>query len=220
MTTQIKKNSTRHPVEHKDKIIMLKEICQNRNSVMTLALMLFLKEHKSIQRMTQKFCEAGHSCIQEVDSIHSVVERHLRHQEIFSPLGLVKKLTSIRNPKVIQMVFFLDYQSKAKGEFNFSLVPFTQVRQLQVDQTAGIHSVRYKLSHQPHNDWTTMSVRKEVRPTTTRKATVTKRSSVPEIPLKPLKKPCLATEKKKDLTSMLPYMPESDNAYMQSVLMN
>ncbi|GFO37813.1 hypothetical protein PoB_006431800 [Plakobranchus ocellatus] len=111
-------------------------------------------------------------------------------------------------------------QSKAKGEFNFSLVPFTQVRQLQMDQTAGIHSVRYKLSHQPHSDWTTVSVRKEVRPTTTRKSTVTKRSSVPEIPLKPLKKPCLATEKKKDLTSMLPYMPESDKAYMQSVLMN
>ncbi|GFO18370.1 envelope glycoprotein d, partial [Plakobranchus ocellatus] len=89
-------------------------VSQNRNSVMTLALMLFLKEHTSIQRVTQKFCEAGHSCIQEVDSIHSVIERHLRHQEILSPLGLVKKLTSIRNSKVIQMVSFLDYQSKAK----------------------------------------------------------------------------------------------------------
>ncbi|GFO01265.1 DNA repair protein rhp54 [Plakobranchus ocellatus] len=42
-------------------------VCQNRNSVMTLALSLFLQDYPNLEAITQKFCEAGHSNIQEVD---------------------------------------------------------------------------------------------------------------------------------------------------------
>ncbi|KAK3776123.1 hypothetical protein RRG08_046790 [Elysia crispata] len=45
------------------------------------------------------------------NSIHFVIERPLRHQEIFSPLGLFRKLTTSRNTKVIQITTFFDYQT-------------------------------------------------------------------------------------------------------------
>ncbi|GFS17251.1 hypothetical protein ElyMa_006817800 [Elysia marginata] len=97
-----------------------------------------------------------------------MIERHLRHQEIFSPLALTRKLTTMKNCQVIQMTTFLDYQYKAKSDFNFSRTPYTQVRQLKIDQVAGTHSVRFKLSHQTP-EWTTVSTRREVKAVPTRK---------------------------------------------------
>lgn len=44
-------------------------VCQNRNSIMTLALSMFIKEHPTLKHIVQKFCEAGHSNIQEVDIV-------------------------------------------------------------------------------------------------------------------------------------------------------
>ena len=117
-------------------------VCQNRNSVMTMALSLFVQESDSIHTVIQKFCEAGHSSIQEVDSVHSVIERHLRYQEVHSPLALIKKLSTLKNTKTIQMTKFLDYQSKARKEFKFGRVPYTQVRQLKISKVAGV--VHYK----------------------------------------------------------------------------
>lgn len=76
-------------------------VCQNRNSIMTLALSMFIKEHPTLKHIVQKFCEAGHSNIQEVDSVHSVIERHLRHQEIYSPLGLIRKLKDIQKSQTM-----------------------------------------------------------------------------------------------------------------------
>ena len=95
-------------------------VSQNRNSIMTLALSLFIKVHPTLETITQKFCEPGHSSIQEVDSVHSVIERHLRHQKVYSPLGLIRKLTTIRNSQTIQLSQFFDYQAKAKKDFMFS----------------------------------------------------------------------------------------------------
>ena len=187
-------------------------VCQNRNSVMTMALSLFVQESDSIHTVIQKFCEAGHSSIQEVDSVHSVIERHLRYQEVHSPLALVKKLSTLKNTKTIQMTKFLDYQSKARKEFKFGRVPYTQVRQLKISKVAGV--VHYKKSHDVP-EWITVSVKFEAR-VSTRKSPTTK--GLTQTPLKLLEKPKLSTEKKKDLTSMLPYVPELDGVYLETVV--
>jgi hypothetical protein len=44
---------------------------QNRNSIMTFALKYFLDKSTTLQQIEQKFCQPGHSSIQEVDNIHS-----------------------------------------------------------------------------------------------------------------------------------------------------
>ena len=82
-------------------------VSQNKNSVMAMALTEFMKKHPNLKIIIQKFSEAGHSSIQEVDNVHSVIERHLRHQEVYSPVGLLKKLNTIKNCKVIRVSDFL-----------------------------------------------------------------------------------------------------------------
>ena len=188
-------------------------VSQNRNSIMTLALSLFIKVHPTLETITQKFCEPGHSSIQEVDSVHSIIERHLRHQEVYSPLGLIRKLTTIRNSQTIQLSQFFDYQAKAKKDFMFSRVPFSQVRQLRITKVTGM--VGYKLIHSSE-DWTLVSVK--VTPSvsvSTRKGPQPKR--VIETQIKALPKPTVGTEKMKDISSMLQYMPEIDRIYMSTL---
>ncbi|KAK0042379.1 hypothetical protein Bpfe_028183, partial [Biomphalaria pfeifferi] len=60
---------------------------QNKNKVMSTALMLFLQNTPSVHSITQKFCESGHSEIQEIDNLHSQIEQVTKHSEIYSPLG-------------------------------------------------------------------------------------------------------------------------------------
>ena len=54
-------------------------ISQNKNSAMSLALINFLEAHIQVEQVIQKFGTPGHSPVQEVDSIHSVIERKSRN---------------------------------------------------------------------------------------------------------------------------------------------
>ena len=125
---------------------------------------------------------------------------------MYSPLGLIRKLTTIRNSQTIQLSQFFDYQAKAQKDFMFSRVPFSQVRQLRTTKVTGM--VGYKLNHSSE-DWTLVSVK--VTPSvsvSTRKGPQPKR--VIETQIKALPKPTEGTEKMKDISSMLQYMPEID----------
>ncbi|CAH1107446.1 unnamed protein product [Psylliodes chrysocephalus] len=57
------------------KLILWSDACvpQNKNSHMSAALLYFLKMHPEIQSIVQKFQVPGHSCVQEVDAMHSVL---------------------------------------------------------------------------------------------------------------------------------------------------
>jgi hypothetical protein len=48
---------------------------QNRNKVMTTAVKLFIEKHPTINTVTQKFCEPGHSELQEINNVHSQLEK-------------------------------------------------------------------------------------------------------------------------------------------------
>ena len=41
---------------------------QNRNRIMTTVIKIFMQNHKSVKTITQKFCEPGHSEVQEIAS--------------------------------------------------------------------------------------------------------------------------------------------------------
>ena len=124
---------------------------------MTFAIKCFMASHPQLKSITQKFSESGYGCIVEVDAIHSVMERHKRHTEIFSPVGLIRNLIQIKKMKVHQMrpANFLEFQNQAK-QFVFFQIPQTQVKQLQYLACDPYH-VSFKLSYSDA-EFTTVSI--------------------------------------------------------------
>ncbi|XP_036332415.1 uncharacterized protein LOC118743759 [Rhagoletis pomonella] len=109
------------------KIILWSDSCipQNRNQITSTAILFFLNK-SSITSITQKFSEPGHSCIQEVDCVHSTIDKTLRKIQIPSPIALVQILKNLKYPKthlkILQMApdDFKNYSQKA-GLLNFNL---------------------------------------------------------------------------------------------------
>ena len=181
---------------------------------MSSALKKFLEENPSVKSITQKYSEKGHSYVQEVDAIHSCIEKALSTCEVFSPLGLVKVLTNLRRKGkvvVIQMrkEDFFDYQTSAKS-LNFCSVPYTKVKQLLYSHDASFH-LTYKLCHQGKE--TTVSIRNNQRTRNTVNEALP--VSLPNIRLQAFgEKTFISKEKEKDLKVM--YMPALDKAFMKS----
>jgi hypothetical protein len=112
---------------------------QNKNSIMTTALKYFMASGLSgnVEKIQQKFSPVGHGCIQDIDSAHSVLICALRHQEIGSPVALVRAI--LKMPKrnldfeVLQMQpdAYLNF-SLIAADFQFSLVPYTKITHCQI----------------------------------------------------------------------------------------
>ncbi|KAF2889764.1 hypothetical protein ILUMI_16409 [Ignelater luminosus] len=86
---------------HIKTIILWSDSCvsQNKNSTMSLALMKFLERHPTIEEIEQKFGKPGRSNIQEVDNLHSQIEKKLSKLKMFSPLGLLCQLSTVDQRK-------------------------------------------------------------------------------------------------------------------------
>ena len=69
---------------------------QNRNSIISFAIRDVLREFPRLEKVVMKYCEPGNSTIQEIDAVHSTIERGLNHLDLFSPLHLVRKLLKVR----------------------------------------------------------------------------------------------------------------------------
>nr|CAI5849417.1 unnamed protein product [Callosobruchus analis] len=126
---------------------------QNRNSPMSYAIAYFLKLNPSIQSITMKFSTPGHSCVQEIDAVHSSIERVLDKAEYFSPLSLLRillKVNSVRPYKIIKMrkEYFKDYKS-CTSTFDYKLIPFSKVKALRFTSTS--LDVEYKEPYQSLN---------------------------------------------------------------------
>ena len=109
-------------------------VFQNRNSFFLTAIKVFLKNHPNIVSIEHKYCEPGHSSIQEVDNLHSQIEAVCRHSEIYSPVGLLQMLKNVHRSKPLKIIQmrsqdFKDFGSIArKGKYD--RVPFTKVESL------------------------------------------------------------------------------------------
>lgn len=85
---------------------------QNRNSILASALLCFTMESKKV--VTQKYLEKGHTQM-ECDSIHSVIERRLRDQDVHVPaeyVSVMKKARAKPNPYDVRYLdhsFFLNF---------------------------------------------------------------------------------------------------------------
>lgn len=109
-------------------------IPQNRNKIMSTAIMLFMNNQPSVKIM-QKFCEPGHSEIQEINNVHSQLEKALQTSEVYSPLGLVQILCKTPHHKPLKLTQLnkhdiKDYQGEAE-KFHFECVSFSKVKAIQ-----------------------------------------------------------------------------------------
>lgn len=89
------------------KIILIPDGCgyQNRNKVLSAALLRLTKENHSIQ-IEQIILEKGHTMM-EVDSVHSTLERLFR-PPIYSPNDFINKMAQAR-PSQPYIIHYLDY---------------------------------------------------------------------------------------------------------------
>ena len=184
---------------------------QNRNSIMCYALKRFMIDF-NVDTIVQKFCCPGHSSIQEVDNIHSSIEKTLRHAEIYSPVSLVRimKRTRRRNPFcIIQMQKhnFHDYQKSILG-LKFHSIPFTKVKCLKYTKSQPF-LVQYKLDFAASEFKQATIVNRITRAS----------GSCQFLPIPSVMKklPVISSEKKRDLTSMLKYMPEIDQHFYKAM---
>jgi hypothetical protein len=209
-------------------LILWSDSCvpQNRNSVMSTAIIKFLTESNSpIDIIEQKYSEAGHGLIQELDAIHSKIERHIKTTEIFSPVTLMRLLNSIPAKsaplKIIQMRSkdFFNYQVAASG-FNFNHIPYTKVKQLKYEAKDPMH-VSYRCSFD--DEFTKVRLNRTKLPRVKKSPNTTVKTSPNNIHLLPkvniLSAPVtLSIEKMKDLRSMYRYMPQVDVAFYKAIL--
>jgi len=149
-----------HP-DDTGEIVLWSDSCvpQNRNKVMSTALMLFMQNHPSVRVITQKFSEPGHSEIQEIDNIHSQIEKVLQTSEVYSPLGLVRILCKTPRHKPLKLSQakkddIKDYHSEA-NKFRFECIPFSKVKAIQYTSVYPM-TLKYKLSFE--GDWTSTKI--------------------------------------------------------------
>ena len=94
---------------------------------MSFALQDFIRYHSQIECIEQKFCEPGHSSIQEVDNIHSHIEKALNESDIYSSLSLMTVLTKVmpKQPLVIRQMNGCDFKDyhEALRKLKYSVVP-------------------------------------------------------------------------------------------------
>ncbi|XP_067634692.1 uncharacterized protein [Eurosta solidaginis] len=118
-------------------IILWSDSCvpQNRNRITATALLQFLHDHPHIIEIKQKFSEPGHSCLQLVDCVHSVIEKYLRNVEIPSQLTLLRLLKNTNFPntklRLLQITDndFKCYSIKSEN-MNFKDVQFFKCKSL------------------------------------------------------------------------------------------
>ncbi|XP_046684392.1 uncharacterized protein LOC124370146 [Homalodisca vitripennis] len=186
---------------------------QNRNSVISYAISLFMAKNKHIERVTMKYSTPGHSCIQEVDNVHSNIEKALKVTEVWSPVSLLRVIiaSNKKSPySVIQMLTndFFDFQAQSKN-LAYQDCPYTKVCQLQFCQS-NLLSVKFKTSHDPLEPWNCINlVKKNKSNRSTGRATTT----LPRIlwganVVRDRKK--LPSDKIKDIKSMMKWMPTVD----------
>lgn len=185
---------------------------QNRNSIMSAALQCFLNSEESVNLrcIDQKFSEAGHGQVQEVDSAHSVIERNLRNKFIHSPPALIDEISKIPENKLKFVVIsmeekdYFDYQLIAHA-YKYSSVPFTKVKQLTYKK----HESKVLVKLDFNQNFIERNV--DLKP----------RSIVD------VKKPAqltlvskLSTDKMGDIRSMFAIMPNSDRMFYENVFKN
>ena len=189
---------------------------QNRNSIMSVAILKFMDDNPQINKITMKFSSPGHGAVQEVDNIHSNIEKVMKIAEFYSPLSFLRILINANRHhpyKTIQMrpEHFKNYHSCGVS-MNFKDVPFTRVTTLCFKKGSTLIDFKTSFTEKQYK-----SV--DVGPTVlTRRRQKISNFSIPEPKLLGDSAKALSEPKKKDLISMMKFMPLLDRQFFETLL--
>jgi len=178
---------------------------------MCFALKKFLERHEAIDSITQKFCTPGHSSIQEVDNLHSHLEKAFKTAEMYSPVSVIRTMNEVRPESMVTVQMktdmFFDFQAAA-SKYLFKHVPFSKAKSFFRIKRNQPLDVYYKLSFDA--DFIQSSIQRTTRHSTNR-----------PIFLQDVKhlvyNGTLSAKKVKDLKSMLKFMPRDEALFMRTI---
>lgn len=194
---------------------------QNRNKMMSMALIIFLNQEHTVQQISQKFSEPGHSQIQELDSIHSKIERYFKNIEVYSPVSLMRLLKEIPKRKAVLKIIqlqkndFFSYSSRADN-FNFKQIPYSQIRSITYNKNS--ECVYYKLTFASDDNVPVHLVKKIASRRNKNEAPQNLISKIPLLKEKP--DPKVLADKKDHIMSMVPYIPDVDKEFYKAIFNN
>lgn len=197
------------------KIILWSDSCvpQNKNRINSTMILNFLKDNPVIERIDHKYSTPGHSSIQEVDSVHSMIERHLRGISIYSPISLITQLLKMNYKNVTLSIMqlqpndFFDF-NLASQAFDF-WIPFQKANHIIYERN-DLFCLKYKTAIDseaeiPGNLFHVSSTRRQ------------NKKVFPIIRPFNLEGKTISNEKISDLKSMIKYMDPIDVEYYNRV---
>ena len=204
------------------KITLWSDSCvpQNRNSVFSTAIRHFMLQHPMVKEIEHKYCQPGHSSIQEVDNFHSQIETACGPAEIYSPVGLMRILKVVNKFRVVQMKpeDFKEYQEIAVRCKKYSEIPYTKVKSLLYTKDEP-KVVRFKTTFQ--EDFKAVTVIRRIGTRTNNGSAAQATTDYVADVFRGLKTAKhtngLQDAKKKDIKAMLKYMPAADKVYMSLI---
>ena len=118
---------------------------QHRNQMICYSMLDVIRKNQQLESITLKYSIPGHSSVQEVDNMHSKIERAMNVAEFFSPVSFLSILLKCHRQNLIQLQerHFKEF-SQASSSFESSAVPFSKVVSLQL--TREHDKVFYKTS--------------------------------------------------------------------------
>ncbi|KAL1497096.1 hypothetical protein ABEB36_008109 [Hypothenemus hampei] len=161
-----------------------------------------------------KYSTPDHSCIQEIDNVHSSIEKVLSKAEYYSPvslLPLLRKVSTQKPYKILSMApaDFFDLKS-CSSFYNYKVIPFVKVNALEFS-SKNIFNLKYKLSHSLESEWITAEIRNHV-------AIRIPYSQKMRTPKYKDKSGGLTNEKIKAIKSMIKWMPKLDQDYFNTII--
>ena len=166
-----------------------------------------MHKRNNLKTIVQKFSEPCHSEIQEIDAVHSAIDRFLKLKEIYSPLDLITKLKNYPSKKfalkIIEMIptDFKVYSSLA-NQLNVHNVPFSKIKSIKYNKY-NLFSLQYKTSASERN-FQTSSLRKQAR-----KGVIATSETIFEKELNTCTKITINPDKKNDIESLYVFLPEN-----------
>lgn len=212
----LSKLSSDHP--EINRITLWSDSCvpQNRNRINSTAIKYFLSTHPRVLQIIQKFSEPGHSNIQEIDCVHSVIEKYLKDIEIHSPVHFIELLSKMSKPKTKLSILEME-PSDFKcftipgGKLDYSNVPFAKVKALFYEHEFNF-SIKYKTSFS-NNSFKNCSLLKRPRKNNLGTPKDLFSHTVPS-----LQRHSLPIEKINDIKALIPFIPDRHRTYMQMLV--
>jgi len=189
---------------------------QNRNSILSTAIIGWMLRNPSIHTLKMKYSVPGHSCIQVVDNIHSQIENSIKNIDVWSPLFLVKLLLNVnkKNPfNILQLNNQNDFKNFHIISKNllFSKVPFLKVVELLFEKSNPF-IVKFKTLSHGFSDYESVNI---FPMDNSNKITLESIKNPPIV--RALKNNKLGLAKISDVQSLYKFMPVSDKEFYEAV---